>query len=87
MDQGRAVLALGADEARSKFQKIRARFSQAPPALAGVEPRRVRRDGREIEIIVNGDAESVLERVKAAGPETVSSESLTLEEIFVAALQ
>src|SRR5207253_1614830 len=32
MDQGRDVLTLGADEARSRYQKIRARFaSEAPP--------------------------------------------------------
>src|SRR5216683_6006804 len=33
MDQGRNVLTLGADEARQRYQKIRARFSQPAPAF------------------------------------------------------
>ena len=33
MDGGRAVLTLGADEARNRYQKIRARFAQMPPEL------------------------------------------------------
>src|SRR5947209_6862923 len=33
MDKGRAVLTLGADQARERYQKIRARFSQTPPEL------------------------------------------------------
>src|SRR5882724_11873961 len=31
MDRGRDVLSLGADQARERYQKIRARFSQTPP--------------------------------------------------------
>jgi ABC-type multidrug transport system ATPase subunit len=34
MDDGRAALTLGADEARSRFQKIRARFAGTPPPIA-----------------------------------------------------
>jgi len=85
LDNGKETLTLEADEARSRFRKIRARFAGEPPAalLAG---KKVRRDGREVEITVNGDAELVLARVKAMAPESVSMEGLTLEEIFVATL-
>ncbi len=38
-------------------------------------------------MLVEGDAESVVERLKARSPEVVKTESLTLEEIFVATLQ
>src|SRR5690349_15973936 len=33
MDRGREVMSLGADEARERYQKIRARFSQPAPAM------------------------------------------------------
>src|SRR5580693_3747188 len=33
IDQGRAVLTLEADEARERYQKIRARFAQTPPEI------------------------------------------------------
>ncbi len=47
----------------------------------------IKREGRELEITVNGEAESVLGRIKALAPESVTMEGLTLEEIFVATLQ
>ena len=87
IDNGRETLTLEADEARSRFQKIRARFAGVPPAVDFVPARNVKREGRELEITVNGDAELVLDRIKSMGPESVSMEGLTLEEIFVATLQ
>jgi hypothetical protein len=47
----------------------------------------VRRSGRELDVIVNRGGAEVLERLKNHQPESLSSESLTLEEIFVATLQ
>ena len=47
---------------------------------------RVKRVGRELEFTVNGDSPKVLERIKSLGPEAVSMESLSLEEIFVTTL-
>ena len=47
----------------------------------------VRRHGRELEVVVDGNAADVLARLKARSPESLTTESLTLEEIFVAALQ
>ncbi len=87
VDNGREVLTLGADDARSRFQKIRARFPGPAPAIDFVEPRNMRREGRELDITVNGNSASVLERIKSLGPEAVSMEALTLEEIFVATLK
>jgi ABC-2 type transport system ATP-binding protein len=87
IENGRAVLAIGADEARSRFQKIRARFAGTPPAIDFAEARKVRQEGRELDITVNGNSEAVLEKLKLLRPESVSVEALTLEEIFVAALK
>jgi ABC-2 type transport system ATP-binding protein len=87
IDNGKETLTLEADDARSRFRKIRARFAGTPPAIDFVATRNVKRDGRELEITVNGDAEAVLDRIKSMAPESLSMEGLTLEEIFVATLQ
>ncbi|HEY2951345.1 MAG TPA: ABC transporter ATP-binding protein [Verrucomicrobiae bacterium] len=86
VDNGREALTLEADEARSRFQKIRARFAGAPPPVDFVAANRMKCQGRELEITVNGDADVVLNRIKSLAPEEVSLEGLTLEEIFVATL-
>ncbi len=87
IDNGRAALTLGADEARSRYKKIRARFATAAPALEFPEARHVRREGRELELTVNGHSEEILRRLQSLAPEDLTTETLTLEEIFVAALK
>ena len=87
VDQGRSVLTLAADAARERYQKIYARFTSEPPALDLAGARVLRRGGRDLEVVVNGNAADVMERLKARSPETLTMESLTLEEIFVATLQ
>lgn len=87
IDQGRAVLTLEADEARRRFQKIRARFAQFPPALDLQSALRVRRAGRELELIANGSGPQLLETLRQHQPEALTTEALTLEEVFVAVLQ
>jgi len=87
IDRGRAVLTLDADQARERYQKIRARFAQPPPELDLKAALRIRRDGRELELIVNGAGPELLERLRQHHPESLSTESLTLEEIFVATLK
>src|SRR5437868_668658 len=51
MDRGRDVLTLGADQARERYQKIRARFSQQAPAMEFAGALQVRRNGRELELV------------------------------------
>ena len=87
MDAGRAVLTLQADEARDRYQKIRARFATAAPVLKLVGAIGIRTVGRELEIIANGATPAIEQRLRAENPEELSSESLTLEEIFVATLK
>ena len=87
IERGKAVLTLDADTARERFQKIYARFSIPPsvPDLAGAHVLRQR--GRELELLVNGNSAEVMARLQSRGPEALTSESLTLEEIFVTTLQ
>jgi ABC-2 type transport system ATP-binding protein len=87
VDQGRSVLSLNSDHAREHYQKIRARFAQSLPELDLKAALRVRRNGRELELIANGGGAELLERLRQHHPETLTTESLTLEEIFVATLQ
>jgi ABC-2 type transport system ATP-binding protein len=82
IEQGRELLTMEADAARDRFKKIRARFPQElkldlPAAL------RVKRNGREMEILANGNSEQLLAELKAHQPEELRIESLSLEEVFV----
>jgi len=87
IENGREALTLEADIARSRYKKIRARFPGTPPAIDFPEAKNVRRDGRELELTVNGHSDEIIQRLKALAPEAVTTEALTLEEIFVAALK
>jgi ABC-2 type transport system ATP-binding protein len=87
IERGRAVLTLDADAARNRYQKIYARFAVDPGALNLGAAHVLRQGGREVEVVVNGNAADVMARLKARSPETLTSESLTLEEIFVTTVQ
>jgi ABC-2 type transport system ATP-binding protein len=87
IDNGREALTLEADEARSRFKKIRARFATEAPRFDFPEAKHTRRAGRELELLVNGHSEAVLKRLQSLSPEEITTEALTLEEIFVAALK
>jgi ABC-2 type transport system ATP-binding protein len=87
IDNGRATVTLGADAAREKFKKIRARFRAEAPVLELPGVLNQRRDGRELELVANGQADEILARLQAHSPESLTAEGLTLEEIFMASLQ
>ena len=87
IEQGRNVLTLPADLARERYQRVFARFATEPKGLDLAGARVLRRQGREIEIVVDGNSPDVFERLRARSPETLTTESLSLEEIFVATLQ
>jgi ABC-2 type transport system ATP-binding protein len=87
VDQGRTVLTLAADDARDRYQKIRVRFSDTPPEIDLKLALRVKKTGRELELIVNGGGPALLERLRTYNPEALTTEALSLEEIFVATLK
>jgi len=89
VDQGRGVLTLDADAAREQFQKIYARFATKAPLLDLPHSRVVRKTEREIEVVVYGSAAvaaDVVSQLRAQSPEQLTSEALSLEEIFIATL-
>lgn len=87
IDRGREVLTLDADGARDRYQKVHARFAEAPPPFDLGPARVLRRDGREIEVLAIGNSLEVVDRLRAGSPQSISTEALTLEEIFVATLE
>jgi predicted RNA-binding protein with PUA domain len=87
IDNGREVLTLDADTARSRYRKIYARFPSVPAGLAVEGARLLHQHGRELQFVVNGNADAVKSRLAAHSPEALETESLTLEEIFVTAVQ
>ena len=87
IDQGRAVLSLEADEARARYQKVYARFAVMPSTLDLGGAQILRQRQREVEVLVTGNAADVIARLTARSPETIETEALSLEEIFLATLQ
>jgi ABC-2 type transport system ATP-binding protein len=84
IEQGRELLTLPSDLARDRFRKIRASFAEAPAGLDLEGALNVRQSGREFEILADGNSEQLLQKLRAEEPESLRSESLSLEEIFVA---
>ena len=74
-----------ADDARNRFQKIRACFPEPPSRLDLAGALSVRQSGREVEILADGNSKQLVEKLRAQQPEEMSCQSLSLEEIFVAA--
>ncbi len=88
VDKGRAILTTDADEARNKFNRLRVDFTGEAPAVTEFsEARSARRNGRTLELIVNGEADQVLKKLQTFQPVSIARESLTLEEIFLASVQ
>lgn len=83
IENGKNLLTMEADAARERFKKIRARFPQELKMdLSGALS--VKQNGREFEILANGNSEKLLAEIKSHSPDELRCESLTLEEIFVA---
>jgi hypothetical protein len=81
---------MNADTARERFQKIYARFAADAQPFDMPGCRLVRRQGRELEVIVDGipaNLAQAVARLRALSPEELNTEALSLEEIFVTTLQ
>jgi ABC-2 type transport system ATP-binding protein len=85
IEQGRELMTMAADDARERFQKIRVSFPQTPAGLDLTGALQVRQSGRELEILADGNSQQLIEKLRGLHPEDLRSDSLTLEEIFVAA--
>jgi ABC-2 type transport system ATP-binding protein len=84
IENGHEVLTMEAEQARERFQKIRASFASPPATLDLSGALNVRQTGADFEILANGNRDRLLDRLRAANPQELRCDSLTLEEIFVA---
>jgi ABC-2 type transport system ATP-binding protein len=87
IEAGREVLTLDADVARDQYRRVYARFPSEPAALDLTGARVTRRQGREIEVIASGNSDAIVDRLMTFSPETVATDPLSLEEIFVTTVQ
>ncbi len=85
IENGRELLSLPADQAREQFQKIRVSFARPPAGLDLAGALNVRQSGLDMEILADGNREQLLEKLRACHPAELRCDSLSLEEIFVAA--
>ena len=85
LDRGRSVLESDADAARARFRRLRAVFADdAPTDVRFAGATAVRRQGRILEVVVDGPGEDLLARLHGLQPTSVEVEPLSLEEIVVA---
>ncbi len=87
IEKGRAVLTMESDAARERYRKIRAQFAGEAPAVSLPGVLHARREGRSLELVVNGQFETVLAGLAALKPETVETQALALEEVFLATVR
>ena len=85
IDQGRELLTMGAEDARARFRRIRAVLPQEPQGLDLSGALSVKQTGRALDILADGNSGPLMEKLAALRPEELRCDSLTLEEIFVAA--
>jgi ABC-2 type transport system ATP-binding protein len=84
IEQGRNLLTMNADDARNRFKKISVRFATQPANLALPGALQIKQNGRNAEILANGNSEKLMAELQSQHPEDLRCESLSLEEIFVA---
>lgn len=87
MDDGRSLLQMSADDARQNYRRLWARFEGEVPSTLRLEGALKRRtQGREIEVIANGNHLGLEEELRQHQPEELRTEALRLEDIFGVAL-
>ena len=87
IEHGREVLTLDADTARERYQKVYARFAGESASIDLPGARVLRRAGREIELMADGNTAQLVEQLRTHSPETVRTEALSLEDIFVSTVR
>ena len=87
IEKGHAVCTMDTEEARAAYRRIRARFAGPPPPIDTSGAVSTEVVGREVAILVNGNADAMLATVEAHGPAQVDVEALDLEDIFLASLR
>src|SRR5215471_3737360 len=69
IDRGQELLTMQSDRAKDRFRRIRASFAESPSGLDLAGALSVRQSGRDLEILVDGNSEQILERLRMKSPE------------------
>jgi ABC-2 type transport system ATP-binding protein len=86
MSAGKAVLSTSADDARARFCRVRAWFEgDAPTAVPMKTVKPMRREGRMLELFLDGSLDEGRGWLTAQGASRVDEASLSLEDIFLLA--
>ena len=85
LDRGRLVVDASMEAIRSDYRRIDVGFAGEPPAAEWgselVSPTRV--SGRQVTLMVRGNADAVIERAYSAGAVAVESSPVSLREVFL----
>ncbi len=84
IDHGKEILSMEADAAREQFKRISVRFEEAPGALDFPEALQIKQNGRDANIVTDKNTDRLMAQLRSMRTEDVQSQSLSLEEIFVA---
>lgn len=85
IDQGRAVLETGLDEAKTRIRKVSFTFPGAVPEglFEGMGIKRLKVRGRSASLLINGDGDVLAARAQVAGATNVEFTPVNLKEIFL----
>lgn len=85
MHNGRINIERNLDDMKAEIHKIQVVFSGGIPEglLAGIKVLNETRKGSIINLIVKGEIEEILSRIRTAKPSVLDTVSLTLEEVFI----
>ena len=83
MDRGRELVTMETDQAREQYKRLVMVFHETPaaPDLPGVMDCQI--EGREMELWIKGDEAPVRAWAESHKPDSIESQAMTLEEIFL----
>jgi ABC-2 type transport system ATP-binding protein len=89
VDRGALVEDFALDALRENYRRITFGFDEAAPDAEILIPgvRRVRREGRQLSLVVSGNAEAVAARGRSMNAVTVDVAPINLREIFLESVQ
>ena len=88
IEQGKELLTLPTEQAQSEFKRLRCRFPEPPTIpLDHSSVLEFQQDGRQVEIILRGDTAPARQWAEPLTPESLSIDSLSLEDIFRATVK
>ncbi len=83
IEEGRCVLSMEADAARTAYRKFHLRFDGAPPEISLPQLQLLKSNGRHVDFVTRAYSAELEDQLRGFAPEDMQVEPLSLEEIFV----